>query len=160
MVFSQNAYVLNDSSLEHKISQKYDNNGDVIVSYVDGVEKAPPIVVPDYENSYTFYILKPYQDLGNWSVTQILEAPSDGYIIVRDCFTRADYFLQININVRDTDRAVYHKCAGDLSGYGMFNIRKGDKLYLLYNTFWTDSNIDSTREGSRFIFCPAKRTLE
>ena len=164
ILFSQNAYVLNDSSSEHKISQKYDSDSDILRSYVDGVEKVGPRLMPDYANAVVFYTLKDTDRPTQFKSTYLYTVPSNGFIRIVDCFTAQDYFIYVNNNTDDyatyaRGHSAYHKCGASLSSNGMFPVTKGDVIYMVYvtndNGFHTSFG-ESTRFDSIFTFIPGK----
>lgn len=164
MVFSQNAYVLNDSSSEHKISQKYDGDSDILRSYVDGVEKVGPRLMPDYANAVVFYTLQNSDRPTKLKSIYLYTVPSNGFIRILDCYTAQDYFVYVNNNTDDYDvyargHCTYHKCGSTLSNSEMFPVTKGDIITMVYvnnaNPAYTSYG-ESKRYDSMFTFIPGK----
>ena len=152
LVFSQNAYVFNDSSSSHKLSQKYDDERDSVRFYVDGAEKKAVQMVPDWGNSNL---------IGAWRGTAsrpsngrhtIFTAPSDGYIVVFDCYNTSDYYLEVNGKV-----TAYHKCMYTNSSNGFFMIAKGDYIVMY---MCNDDSIKVNNSFTAITFIPGKITDE
>ena len=164
MVFSQNAYVLNDSSSEHRISQKYDGESDILRSYVDGVEKVGPRLMPDYANAVVFYTLRDTDRPAAEKSIYLYTAPSNGFVRIIDCATAQDYYVYVNNNSNDSANyarahSAYHKCAYSLSDNGMFPVAKGDVITMVYHTnnsqYYTPLGSRS-KVNSVFTFIPGK----
>ena len=160
-VFLQNAYVLNDSSSEHKISQKYDSDLDILRSYVDDAEKVSPRLMPDYANAVVFYSLEDSDRPTTHKSIYLYTAPSNGFIRIVDCFTAQDYFIYVNNSTDDygtyaRGHSAYHKCGSYLSCSGMFPITKGDVITMVYTGNSYISFATSVRYDSIFTFIPGK----
>lgn len=167
MLVSQNAYVLNDSSSGYKISQKYDSDSDILRSYVDGVEKVGPRLMPDYANAVVFYTLKDSDRPTSFKSIYLYTVPRNGFIRIVDCYTAQDYFVYVN-NSTDNygsyarGHSAYHKCSASLSSNGMFPVTKGDVITMVYVANGNDANWlhnsygTSTRYDSMFTFIPGK----
>lgn len=128
--------MLNDSSSEHKISQKYDSDLDILRSYVDDAEKVSPRLMPDYANAVVFYTLEDSDRPTTHKSIYLYTAPSNGFIRIVDCFTAQDYFIYVNNSTDDygtyaRGHSAYHKCGSSLSCSGMFPITKGDVITMV-----------------------------
>lgn len=148
LVFSQNAYVFNDSSSSHKLSQKYDDERDSVRFYVDGAEKKAVQMVPDWANTQ---LVKSWR--GNWPSPgkyTIFTAPSDGYVTIYDCYNTSDYYLNVNGKI-----CAYHKCMYTNSSNGFFMIAKGDYIVLQMQN---DSTIKTNYSSTAITFIPGKIT--
>lgn len=165
MLFSQNAYVLNDSSSEHKISQKYDSDSDILRSYVDGVEKVGPRLMPDYANVVVFYTLQDSDRPTPLKSIYLYTVPSNGFVRIVDCASEQDFFVYVNDESSDVgdyarSHCAYHKCGASLSSNGMFPVTKGDIITMVYSshnpllTNWNQYN--PIRFNSVFTFIPGK----
>ena len=149
MVFSQNAYVLNDNSSSHKLSQKYDESRDSVRFYVDGTEKKIVQMVPDWNNAKTIKdwhgpIVKPS------GTYVIFTAPTDGYVTVYDCNNTSDYYLNVNGKV-----TAYHKCVYTNSSNGFFMIAKGDFIEMYVHD---DDSLKIWNSSTTITFIPGKIT--
>lgn len=106
-------------------------------------------MVPDWANAK---VIKHwgYSDDMSFGRHNAFTAPSDGYVVVTDCYNNRDYYILVN---NQTLPAAYHKCLGTNSSNGFFMIAKGDYLVL----DWKNSNTSSNHNGKTDIyFIPGK----
>ena len=82
-------------------------------------------MVPDWNNTQLIKQWPASQKISNGGDYNIFIAPTDGYIVIYDCYTNRDYYLKVNGKV-----SAYHKCMYTLSANGFFMIAKGDYIRL------------------------------
>ena len=179
MVFSQNAYVLNDSKKQgHTISIAYDEDTDSITFFVDGKEKSVPMIVPDWANAQPIFALawpgynpmNEYPGLPSYfsitrSYSNTLDSkqpswtyivPQNGYIQAYACHSGTDYYVTVN------GHTAWHKCGSAHAENGFFSVRKGDVVKIIrlrsyWETYW--EKILPMKLRDLFYFIPAKKDL-